>query len=71
MFFDERLSNVLAIIKRKGVALLEDLETRSIRVSERQMFELLARLFSGSKTVLNDVLGQREATDTRREPRTN
>jgi len=71
VFFDERLSNVLAIIKRKGVALLEDLETRSIRVSERQMFELLARLFSGSKTVLNDVLGQREATDTRREPRTN
>lgn len=71
MFFDERLSNVLAIIKRKGVALLEDLETRSIRVSERQMFELLARLFSGSKTVLNDVLGQRDATDTRREPRTN
>ena len=62
---------MLAIIKRKGVALLEDLETRSIRVSERQMFELLARLFSGSKTVLNDVLGQREATDTRREPRTN
>jgi len=71
VFFDERLSNVLAIIKRKGVALLEDLETRSIRVSERQMFELLARLFSGSKTVLNDVLGQRDATDTRREPRTN